>query len=63
MKNLNVYIQEKLGSKVFAIVDETEAILDVFPSKEEADKVAREYPEEAHAKVKEIERSEICDKD
>lgn len=67
MKSLSDYINEALTAdqvneaedSVFAVKDSTGAILNMFPTKEEADADLKNWPKESGCKVEAVKKSEI----
>lgn len=59
MKTLRDYIFEKTEEKVYAVQDFTGAILNVFPTKEEADEDVKNWPDDSKAKVVLMNKSEV----
>lgn len=60
MRNLKDYINYIMESAdVYAVQDNTGAILNVFPTKEEADKDVKNWPDEAGPKVIVMKKSDI----
>lgn len=58
MKNLKEYITEST-EQVFAVKDNTGAILNVFPTKPEAEKNAKTWPKESEVKVVVMKKSDV----
>lgn len=55
LKNIN----ESSDEVVYAVKDETGAILNVFPDKKDADDDIKNWPEESNVKVVTLKKSEI----
>lgn len=58
MKTLTQFIIES-ESKVYAVIDNTGAILNVFPDKAQANDDLKNWPSESKVKVKEMAKSEV----
>ena len=58
MKDLQTYITEA-EEQVFAVQDMTGAILNIFPTKQEAEDNAKTWPKESEAKVVPMKRGDI----
>jgi hypothetical protein len=59
MKDLVEYFNEAIDDNVYAIEDNTGAILNVFDLEKDAEDDLKNWPEESEAKVKKMKRSEI----
>lgn len=58
MKSLKEYINES-SEQVFAVKDSTGAILNVFPTKDEAEENAKTWPKESEAKVVAMKKDDV----
>lgn len=58
MKNLQEYVMEA-EAQVYAVKDETDAILGVFDTKEEAEDNLKTWPKESNAKIITMKKSEV----
>ena len=56
-------LYESKENDVYAVIDFTDAIQGIFPTREEAEDMIKQMPDDAEAKVKKMKKSEIEDKE